>query len=87
MKTKTICVTEENIRKGRRRSGRSCPVALAIRRAFKTKNVNVGFLVTVGKMNYTYPRKVDEFICKFDNEKTVNPMSFVLKEEPNVSID
>jgi hypothetical protein len=89
MRTKKIVVTAEDIRRGRRHSYCSCPVAKAARRAFRMKPgrrlvvrheaIFVGAPdddeMWVGKT----PAGVDDFITKFDNGEPVEPFKFLME--------
>lgn len=75
-----IKVTQQHIKKGRRASARSCPIALAL-------NEQVGALAIVGhgsasagvdpnRRHFDLPRAVRRFIYQFDEGKAVKPFNF-----------
>lgn len=78
--TKIITVTQKHIDTGVRIDPIKCPVAKAIRAA-GFKNVSVGGTVCFGK-NYSksaaLPKRVCNFITRFDREKAVKPFTFRL---------
>lgn len=73
----TIKVTREDIRNGRRKSTTSCPIANAIKRTFKKKNVCVGVGdFCIGKKEFLLSKRAKGFISRFDSYKKVNPFQF-----------
>lgn len=96
MKTK-IFVTKKDIKNGCQKSCFDCPVALAINRKFKKKEV-VGIFVDPLWIKIKFkeedritgipktlfiatPKKVEKFIMKFDSNRKVKPFSFCLNTE------
>jgi len=76
---KEINVTREDIQKGRRGVCSSCPIALALRRAFSTDKVDVdSFFLTIGFSAYMTPLIAVEFMAAFDRGEAVEPISFSL---------
>jgi hypothetical protein len=79
---KTINVTQDDIDNGNVGDACACPVALALRRAFKTGGYD--FYVEDKCMfvnNYAYfnPPEVKNFIVNFDHGIKVEPFSFELE--------
>lgn len=75
-----IYVTRNDIAEGDRDSCLSCPVALAVSRAFGQPQVwcsNYG--VTVGGQSASLPSRIAEWIRRFDEGKTVTPTRFALR--------
>lgn len=67
-----VAVSRQDIRDGRHRNPRECPVALAARRAFPNSDVSVCFEITVRQYGrweetYTIPRYVTVWIQIYDN--------------------
>jgi hypothetical protein len=82
MKTKTINVTQHDIDNGIADSNKSCPVALAIRRAFKKGKpyALVGwYTIGIGTKRINTPSVVRNFIYDFDKKSEVEPFSFTLE--------
>lgn len=76
-----INVTKSDIKNGKAGSCKKCPVALAVRRAFKSRKQMVrvfGSDIRVGNRAYIAPDNVDEFVIAFDDRRTVAPFSFKL---------
>jgi hypothetical protein len=77
-----IIVTSEDIDKVVRRSTCSCPVARAVRRATNATSVSVGSRIWYdGKVSDT-PPVASDFIEKFDNLMTVEPIEFEIFPRP-----
>ena len=80
--TVTINVTEEDIQAGIVFDPCNCPVARALRRAFRRKIVSAGEgLLTIGKrgkISWYTPSAVRAFISDFDAGSTVKPFKFEL---------
>jgi len=80
----TINVTKTGIKKGTSNYA-SCPIARALRaKGFKDVGVGAvyGWFVYKGIRNnayYYWPKKVTEFIRKFDSNKQVSPFTFKVK--------
>lgn len=80
MFTKTINVTKYFIRRGTRCQSTACPVALAIHRAgLRGLSVDRWGVFKDGLADMRFPKKVSEFIERFDNGEPVKPFSFVLR--------
>ena len=79
MKVILIKVLRRDIKAGIRERYRSCPVALAVRRAriMPKKDVFVGSGTLDCGRRWKYPAYVEAFIHKFDFGKKVSPISFV----------
>lgn len=74
-----IKVTEDHIKNGLRCTTTCCPVALALQEI--SSNVSVGLVgIWLDSVRYKVPRSVYRFIRRFDNNKTVKPFNFILKE-------
>ena len=87
MKKKTIRVTDKDILTGVRQSWCECPVAMAVKRAFRTARTNKPVhvpheVIAVGDLEETQswfaetPGVVQRFITRFDAGKRVKPFSF-----------
>ena len=74
-----ITVTKKDILEGTRASGKSCPIALACRRAGIDIGNGVGMCFIWADPQIDIPLKVSTFIEKFDDGKPVKPFSFHLK--------
>jgi hypothetical protein len=92
MKNKTINVTQKDIDQAQRSvkngilSCNSCPVALAIRRAFKKGCMYVALrpggtdAISLGPNNiFKAPQAVIDFTTKFDLDESVEPFTFTLE--------
>jgi hypothetical protein len=85
-KTKIIKVTQKDINNAPRSSeypvAQSCPVALAVNRAFKQK---FGFAevltesINIGGTWVPITKKTERFIIDYDCGKSVKPFSFTLR--------
>lgn len=79
---RTITVTEEHIKKGKRQSCIECPIALAINDAavFSTRAVvkHVSVREDNSLLTIPLPRKATSFIYHFDAAEPVEPFSFHL---------
>lgn len=72
-------MTQRNIDAGYANSCKSCPVALALRRVFHTKDVDVdSFFMTVKGRAYMVTMDVLTFMSDFDREQPVEPFTFYL---------
>lgn len=75
-----IEVTKVDIKNGKRNKFNTCPVALAFRRKTKRKRVIVkSNAIYDGNGRHTLcflPKKAGRFIERFDNGKSVRPISF-----------
>jgi len=57
----------------------SCPVALGIKRALRSKHVRViSTFITVDGKRGRSPKKVENFVYDFDSYKPVKPFSFTV---------
>lgn len=81
-----INIIKKEINKGIPRNESNCPVALAIYKAVKPYQVSVIDTTEVRvfwKENeyniYPLPLKITKFIKRFDENKPVKPVSFILK--------
>jgi hypothetical protein len=79
--TKRVRVTLADIRQGVAADCQSCPVALAIKRAFDADWIEVDhYLVRVWKeeeiTSYTLSQEVATWIANFDAEAPVKPFAF-----------
>ena len=84
MKTIEVEVTERNIKQGLLGMEEYCPVALAIKRVTRLRNVFVGGgVIETEKWSVKMPVKVRKFIGRFDDEKPVQPFKFTLKIREN----
>jgi hypothetical protein len=81
MTVKTIRVTQQDIDKGEQGATMTCPVALAVKRAFrsdvKVDRISIRFFDSNDVI--PLPPKAVGFIACFDNELTVQPISFRVK--------
>lgn len=60
-------------------SSSNCPVALAMSAATGQKIVNVGYNVaTLKRKDISLPKKVQDFILKFDHGDKVKPFTFTI---------
>lgn len=80
MKTITIQVTAEDIRKGRRNISKSCPIALAINRQLEITVEVGGYFIFMGSSRYPLSDLVFGFVGNFDlyGPESVKPFSFEL---------
>lgn len=80
-----IKVTQQCIENGEPNSADYCPVALAIREQTDYDYVEVyGKIGEVGDVYYdecnvSFPRSVERFVKRFDNNKPVKPFNFFLE--------
>lgn len=85
MKSVTVRVTREDIRKGCRFGGSTCPIALAISRALSLpadvgpNNFQLCHEPLFGRTNHPLPLSAQRFIDRFDAELAVKPFSFKLR--------
>ena len=81
----TIKVTKEDIRKGKPGIASSCPIAKALRRATRAREVVVGLSTCKWKkkgvwFSYSVLGEVQNFIGAFDGGWRVKPFSFEMHE-------
>jgi hypothetical protein len=77
-------VIKKDIKAGCRSSCKWCPVALALKRTFKTVFVDAdSFFLTIGEQAYMTPLAVLEFMDKFDRGQIVESFTFYLTEATN----
>ena len=80
-----INVTEEDIRMGLRANCCYCPIAIALKKAFKVKRVAVSPVAfSIGRLRIFVctlddNSNIANFIEDFDNEKPVKPFSFEIR--------
>ena len=81
-----IEVTERNIKRGHREEMDSCPIAMAVRRETRARDVSVASEIRVTLRNgergtYALTQRADNFIETFDAEgrKAVKPMVMVFR--------
>jgi hypothetical protein len=76
-----IDVNSDDIAKGKRCSAIDCPIAIAIRRAVPNVEVIVGPTeANIGDLRLRLPREIQTWIKKYDAEKYVEPLSFLLTD-------
>lgn len=84
METITICVTEEDIKNGKRRSAALCPISLAARRAFFTNKLTTYMTLKLYDDNrksiaeYELPARARRFVIDYDAERRVYPFTFTI---------
>lgn len=78
--TMRIEVTQEDIKKGERHSGISCPIALALKRALPGRHVGVSEeTADIGEnARVLLPLEAQDFIDDFDDGLGVDPFAFEL---------
>lgn len=77
--TKTINVTKDDILRGVKWDSSSCPIALALRRQFKTKLVDVdNDDITIRRAVLLTPKRAQRFLVRFDSGSRVRPFCFKL---------
>jgi hypothetical protein len=79
-----IKVTKSDIKNGEREHCAKCPVALAIKRTFKSRKQRVyvdPWKITIGKKTYITPLDVATFVLDFDCGIEVEPFTFTLELE------
>ncbi len=82
-----ICVSQQDINRGIRCSGNTCPIALALKRALTWTDIAGpelhvdGLLMFIDEVAYHVPRSVSSFVREFDNQNTVRPFNFWLRRE------
>lgn len=78
-----IEVTQEDIEKGQRHRSLSCPVALAVNRAFNGGSIYVGsshiYDENDGMRTIDLPIEAISFIRVFDSGKVVKPFKFSIE--------
>jgi hypothetical protein len=77
--TKTIRVTAKDIKNGKKADPFLCPVALAMRRIFKTAVIYSDSFDTDEISLWPLPYNVYKWIERFDHGGTVKPFSFKIK--------
>lgn len=76
-----VSITSSDIAQGQKSSARFCPVAIAMSRAFE-RDIWVGWAfcyshpVAVPKMVYALPKEAQDFVVKFDQGESVEPLEF-----------
>lgn len=76
-----IEVTQADIDKGEASNCSECPVALAARRAFLSRNVSVNQVILCTNQDiYSLPKSARQFILDFDDGKPVKPFSFQIPD-------
>lgn len=78
MKIYTFKVTQEDIKNGKRGEGRTCPIALCLKRTGREWFVGDTYISSPKKF-LALPTKARNFIFKFDDGLPVKPFSFKLK--------
>jgi len=78
-----ITVTAEDIRLGKQFSSSRCPIALAMLRCTRKKQVSIGSLsyragAGTGALLGKLPAKARKFVTAFDSDQPVKPFSFLL---------
>lgn len=82
-----IQITDTDIRRGVKSHPCLCPIARAVARAtgYQMQQLSCGVITVYDEMvyvindGYDVPRKVADFIARFDTGKPVKPFSFVLR--------
>ena len=78
-----INVTETDIKRGIKNSCFHCPIALALRRAYK-KDISASIdSAWFGRRSIDLPVKAIDFITSFDYDRPVKPFSFDLPKIEN----
>lgn len=77
-----IQVILDDILNGKRHSGENCPIAIAVKRASKCKNVDVGYGGIWVGLNYFQfnSSAVLDFVYNFDFNYGVSPLEFELPD-------
>jgi hypothetical protein len=81
----SVDVTADDIRLGQKQSTDSCPIARALKRAWKATNVEVAPTedmdptITVDGIDVGFGHEVVTFAERFDNDKVVKPRTFVFE--------
>lgn len=83
----TIEVTQDDIDKGNRVSPVSCPIALAVKRQYRSRwlhsppnSVSVSQRgVTIDSQDYSIPKEARFFISDFDCDHDVKPFTFEMR--------
>jgi hypothetical protein len=77
---KLIRVTPQDIREGERKDCHYCPIARAMNRAFRNKNIQVvGPGVWIKGKLLRLPDPAMDFILRFDKGWPVKPFSFLVE--------
>ncbi len=78
-----LYVSKKDIKNGERGEATSCPIALALKRKFKTENVSVGGSddITINNILFTDGQRVSEFVRDFDNGADVSPTRLTLTRD------
>lgn len=75
-----VKVTKADIENGVREESRYCPVALALRRTFKTRSISAGpGILDIREQCVWTPERVSCFIRDFDKSKPVKSFQFTLE--------
>ena len=87
MKTQIgVIVRQRHIDRGRCRSPKACPIALAMKEQLGTDQVAVfADGVRVGLQKYQIPFKARMFILNFDSGLPVDPLAFLMEADPGLS--
>ena len=87
MKTQIgVIVRQRHIDRGRCRSPKSCPIALAMKEQLGTDQVAVfADGVRVGLQKYQIPFKARRFILDFDSGLPVDPLAFLMDAVPELN--
>jgi hypothetical protein len=80
-KFKVIEVTERDVKVGVQRDPFACPIARALKRAFRATEVSVGTSIADvdERRGLQLPKRAQNFIERFDEGKTMKPFSFRLR--------
>lgn len=80
-----IDVTLKDILFGKRRTGLSCPITLAVKRALPDTPIVTGVdEIDVYNKSFPLPKRAIEFINAFDNKQFFNPAIFPFSLELNL---
>lgn len=72
----TVNVTQENIDCGKPGAPARCAIGLAISSLGFDDFGVLGTAIRINRKNYVVPERVSKFICDFDEQLAVTPMSF-----------
>lgn len=77
-----VHVTQDHIDRGRKNVAESCAIALALKDKFEENFNVVGAHIISNEKGTAFhgPRRIDNFIERFDNGEKVKPFSFVLRK-------
>ena len=77
-----VSVTAADIVTGVAKHRCECPVARALKRAFKAERVDASFCrLTVDGRRYATPDAVETFMRRFDERSAVEPFEFELRDQ------